>query len=280
MAETEKMAEDPFFLIDIDKILAEKAGKKAKYVPGCLVSYLKKIVHQEEINEFLLSIKGKRGVPFLDECMDFLDTSIEVAGRENLPDDGRLCTFVSNHPLGGQDGISLGWLLGHYYDGRIKYLVNDLLMNLHGLAPLCVPINKTGSQARNFPQMVDAAFRSDDHIIMFPAGLCSRRGADGKICDLEWKKTFIVKSVQTERDVVPIRFEGRNSDFFYSLANWCKRLGIKFNIAMLYLADEMFKNRHKTFRVTVGEPIPWQTFDKSKSPTEWAQYVKEKVYTL
>lgn len=274
------MADDSFFLIDIDKILASKAGKKAKYVPGFVVSYLKKIVHQEEINEYLISVKEKRGVPFLEATMEYLDTKIEVEGLENLPDDGRLCTFVSNHPLGGQDGISLGCILGKHYNGKIKYLVNDLLMNLYGLAPLCVPINKTGSQARDFPQMVEAAFRSDDHIIMFPAGLCSRRQPDGIISDLEWKKAFVVKSVQTQRDVVPIYFEGRNSDFFYSLANWCKRLGIKFNIAMLYLADEMFKNKHKTFRVTIGKPIPWQTFDKSKTPAQWAEHVKGIVYKL
>ena len=274
------MADEPFFLVDIDKILASKAGKKAKYVPGFLVSYLKRIVHQDEINEYLLSVKEKRGVPFLEATLEYLDNKLEVEGLENLPDDGRLCTFVSNHPLGGQDGISLGYILGKHYGGHIKYLVNDLLMNLYGLAPLCVPINKTGSQSRDFPKMVETAFCSDDQIIMFPAGLCSRRRSDGLIRDLEWKKTFIVKSVQTQRDVVPIYFEGRNSDFFYSLANWCKRLGIKFNIAMLYLADEMYKNRHKTFRIVIGKPISWETFDKSKTPAEWAEQVKGIVYSL
>ena len=274
------MADEPFFLVDIDKILASKAGKKAKYVPGFLVSYLKRIVHQDEINEYLLSVKEKRGVPFLEATLEYLDNKLEVEGLENLPDDGRLCTFVSNHPLGGQDGISLGYILGKHYGGHIKYLVNDLLMNLYGLAPLCVPINKTGSQSRDFPKMVETAFRSDDQIIMFPAGLCSRRRSDGLIRDLEWKKTFIVKTLQTQRDVVPIYFEGRNSDFFYSLANWCKRLGIKFNIAMLYLADEMYKNRHKTFRIVIGKPISWETFDKSKTPAEWAEQVKGIVYSL
>ena len=60
----------------------------------------------------------------------------------------------------------------------------------------------------------------------------------------------------------------------------CKFLGIKINIAMLYLADEMLKNRHKTFTVTIGKPISWQTFDKSKAPAEWAAYVKDIVYKL
>ncbi len=273
-----RMSDDTNFLIDIDRILQQKMGRKARFVPGFLVSYLKRIVHQEELNEFLTRVNGTVGVPFLAECMDFLDATLDVQGKENLPAEG-LCTFVSNHPLGGQDGVALGYLLGSHYDGKVKYLVNDLLMNLNGLAPLCIPINKTGKQSRDFPKMVEAGFQSDNHIIMFPAGLCSRR-QQGIIKDLPWKKTFVTKSVETHRWVVPIHFEGRNSDFFYNLANICKRLGIKMNLAMLYLADEMLKNRHKTFRVTIGKPIPWQTFDRSRTAAEWADYVRELVYTL
>lgn len=272
------MADNSIFLIDIDKIIKEKAGKKASRVPRLVVSYLKRIVHQDELNGFLRENSDKVGVPFLEACMNFLDAKLEVEGIENLPEDG-LCTFVSNHPLGGQDGVSLGYLLGKHYDGKVKYLVNDLLMNLHGLAPLCIPINKTGSQSRDFPRMVEEGFRSDSHIIMFPAGLCSRR-QHGVIQDLAWKKTFITKSVETHRDVVPIHFEGRNSDFFYNLANFCKTIGLRFNVAMLYLADEMLKNRHKTFRVVIGKPIPWQTFDRSRSAAEWAAYVRDIVYKL
>ncbi|EJX08443.1 hypothetical protein EVA_03452 [gut metagenome] len=172
--------------------------------------------------------------------MEFLGMTLHVEGKENLPtpNDGRHYTFVSNHPLGGQDGVALGAILGGHYDGKVKYLVNDLLMNLHGLAPLCIPINKTGNQSRQFPQMVEAGFKSDNHIIMFPAGLCSRK-QNGQIKDLVWQKTFITKSVETQRDVVPIHFGGQNSPFFYRLANISKRLGIKFNIAMLFLVDEM-----------------------------------------
>ncbi len=272
------MADDSLFLIDIDNILRTKAPKHFKYIPKFVISYLKKIVHQEELNVFLAESREKVGVDFLEASLEFLDAKVEVKGVENLPKEG-LCTFVSNHPLGGQDGVALGYVLGRQYNGKVKYLVNDLLMTLHGLAPLCIPINKTGKQAKDFPMMVEAGFRSDDQLIMFPAGLCSRR-RNGVIRDLEWKKAFVVKSVQSQRDVVPIYFEGRNSDFFYNLANICKALGIKFNIAMLYLVDEMFKNRHKTFTVTIGKPIPWQTFDKSKTPTQWAQYVKDIVYNL
>ena len=266
--------------IDIDKILKGKMGAKTKFVPRPLVNWLKRIAHQDQVNAFLWESRDKTGVDWLEECVKYLDMTLEVEGRENLPapDDGRLYTFVSNHPLGGQDGVALGAIIGRFYDGRFRYLVNDLLMNLPGLAPVCIPINKTGNQSRNFPAMVEAGFQSDNHMLMFPAGLCSRKH-NGEIRDIPWSKTFISKSVQYQRDVVPIHFGGQNSNFFYRLANFSDKC-LPFNLAMLFLVDEMYKNVHKTFRIAIGKPIPWQTFDKSKKPIEWAQFVKDQVYTL
>ena len=266
--------------IDIDNILKEKMGAKAKFVPRPLVAWLKRIAHQDEVNAFLWESRDKSGVDWLEACVGYLDMMLEVEGKENLPapDDGRLYTFVSNHPLGGVEGVALGAIIGRHYDGRFRYLVNDLLMNLPGLAPVCIPINKTGHQGRNFPAMVKAGFESDNHMLMFPAGLCSRRH-HGVVSDIPWTKTFVSKSVEYHRDVVPIRFSGQNSNFFYRLANFSDKC-LPFNLAMLFLVDEMYKNVHKTFQVKVGEPIPWQTFDKSKSPMEWAQFVRERVYDL
>lgn len=267
--------------IDLDRIIREKMGTKARYVPSVAVRWLKHIIHQDEVNRFLWESRDKKGTEWLEECTRYLDMTLDIEGLENLPDknDGRLYTFVSNHPLGGVDGVALGAIIGRHYDGRFRYLVNDLLMNLPGLAPLCIPINKTGKQSRSFPEMVEAGFSGDNHILMFPAGICSRK-IDGQIHDLPWKKTFITKSVETKRDIVPIHFGGRNSDFFYGLANVCKALHIKFNIAMLFLVDEMYKNVHKSFRVAIGKPIPWQKFDKSKTAMEWAKYVQDMVYRL
>ena len=267
--------------IDIDAILQSKMGNKARRVPRFIVNWLKHIVHQDEVNSFLWDAKDLQGTPWLQAGIDFLDNKIVVKGMENLPDDsdGKRYTFVSNHPLGGIDGIAIGSIIGKRYNDNFRYLVNDLLMNLPGLAPLCIPINKTGKQSRDFPAMVEAGFASDHHMVMFPAGLCSRK-IKGEIHDLPWKKTFISKSVQTQRDVVPIHFSGQNSEKFYRIANICKALRLKFNFAMLFLADEMFKNRGKTFEVTIGKPIPWQTFDKSRKPKEWAQYVQDLVYKL
>ena len=267
--------------IDINEILKGKMGAKAKYVPAPVVSWLKKIAHQDEVNKFLWDSRELTGTPWLEECVRYLDMTLEFEGEENLPskDDGKLYTFVSNHPLGGIDGVALGSIIGRKYDSRFRYLVNDLLMNLPGLAPLCIPINKTGSQSRNFPAMVETGFQSDYHMLMFPAGLCSRK-INGEIRDLPWKKTFLSKSIEYKRDIVPIHFSGQNSNFFYRLANFSDRHIKKVNIAMLFLVDEMYKNVHKTFKVSFGKPIPWQTFDKSKSPMEWMKFVYDRVYEL
>ena len=229
--------------IDIDGILKNKMGNKAKWLPRPLVAWLKRIAHQDQVNAFLWESRDKVGTPWLEACVDYLQMTLEIEGKENLPDpaDGRLYTFVSNHPLGGEDGVALGALIG-------------------------------------FPAMVEAGFQSDNHMLMFPAGLCSRRH-NGVIRDIAWKKTFIAKSVEYQRDVVPIHFGGQNSSFFYRLANFSDRF-LPFNLAMLFLVDEMYKNVGKTFRVAIGKPIPWQTFDKSKSPMEWAKYVQDIVYNL
>ena len=267
--------------IDIDKILVSKMGNKAKFVPRPFISWLKRIIHQDEVNKYLWESRHLSGTEWLEECVRYLDMTIELVGEENWPkkDDGRLYTFVSNHPLGGEDGVALGAIIGRHYDGKFRYLVNDLLMNLPGLAPVCIPINKTGNQSRNFPAMVEAGFKSDNHMLMFPAGICSRKRGE-EIRDIAWKKTFITKSVEYQRDVVPIHFGGQNSPFFYKLANFSDKYVKKVNLAMLFLVDEMYKNVHKTFRVAIGKPIPWQTFDKSKTATQWAQYVQDIVYEL
>ena len=272
------------FTVDVDAIVRGKAGNSAKYIPSFVINWLRRILHEDQINEFLCGRgAGKVGVDFLDECVDYLQMDLRVTGLDELPSnaEGRYFTIVSNHPLGGEDGVALGKLICHKYDSKMVYLVNDILMNLQGLAPLCVPINKVGAQSRNFPKMVETAFASQNNVVMFPAGLCSRKQKDGSIRDLPWKKTFITKSIQYQRDVIPVHFSGRNSERFYNIARWCKRLNLKVNIAMIYLVDEMYKNIGKQFSVTFGQPIPWQTFtDKSKSHAQWAQWVQDRVYEL
>ncbi len=267
------------FRIDIDKVLKGKTPKYYNKIPGFLIRYLKRTVHQEDINGILERNRDAEGVEFMHALVkNEFGLTLQLKGEENIPRTGRY-VFASNHPLGGLDGICLSSVVGKMFNGKIKYLVNDILYYIDPLKPIFIPVNKYGAQARDSARWINEAYTSDNQIITFPAGLCSRK-QKGEIRDLEWMKSFIIKSVEYKRDVIPVHFEGRNSNFFYNFANIRKAAGIKFNIELIYLPDEMFKNSHQTFTITFGNPIPWQTFDDSKTSSAWAQYVKEVVYSL
>ena len=264
-------------VLDLEQIIRSRAGSKAKYIPQFLIEWFKKAAHQDFINGYLK--EGYVGVEFCENSLKYLGVELEVKGLENLPKDGSKYTFVSNHPLGAIDGVTLGAVIGKEYEGKVKYLLNDLLMNLKGLAPLGIPINKIGGQARNLPKLIDEAFHSENQMLVFPAGLCSRK-IGGKIQDLPWGKAFVTKSRQTGRDIIPIHFEGQNSERFYKVASWQKKLGLKFNIAMLMLPDEMYKSTGRKYKVTFGKPIPVETLDRTKTDIEWAQDIRRIVYEL
>lgn len=272
------MATDTITRIDIKQVLRQKAPSIAGKIPGFVVNYLIRTVHQNEINDILYRYHDKQGVDFMKELVDYFDLTLDVIGTENIPSGGRF-TFASNHPLGGLDGICLSAVVGEMFGGKIKYPVNDLLMYLSNLQSIFIPVNKHGAQAKKNAELMHEAYRSDNQIITFPAGLCSRKES-GVISDPEWKKTFIQKTVEYRRDVIPVYFDGKNSSFFYRIARLRKRLGIKMNYEMIYLPDEMFKSKHKTFRIRFGSPIPWQTFDGSRTYQEWASFVKDMVYKL
>lgn len=268
--------------IDVNALLRSKMGNKAEYVPSFLVNWLKRIIHEDEVNDILWKERGKSGMEWIDAILMDLKMDVEVKGIENLPseNDDKRYTFCCNHPLGGPDGLLIAQLLGHRYNSNIRLVVNDLLMNLPGLAPFCVPVNTVAHKSnRGTSEAINDAFNKRYNMFFFPAGLCSRK-IDGRIQDLPWTKTFLTKSIQHQRDIVPMHFSGRNSDKFYRIANICKALHSPVNVAMLYLADELFNNTNKTFTITIGSPIPWQTFDKTRSMSEWAGYIRNKVYEL
>jgi putative hemolysin len=273
------MSSNNAFRIDIDSILKDKAPKYYKKIPKFLINYLKRTVHQDDINGILERNRDLEGVEFMRALVDKeFNLSLNIEGEENIPEEGRF-VFASNHPLGGLDGICLSAVLGEKYNGRIKYLVNDVLYYIEPLKPIFVPINKYGAQAKYSAKAINDAYASDNQIITFPAGLCSRK-IKGEIIDLEWMKNFIVKAVEYKRDIVPVHFEAVNSNFFYNFANIRKSLGFKFNIELIYLPDEMFKNSNSEFRIIFGKPISWQVFDNSRTTKQWAQYVKDIVYSM
>ena len=260
--------------IDVEQVLYSKNPALKKTIPGFIIKYLKRIVHQDELNEFLRRSGHLKDAEFIEAGLEFFNIKYNVSGVENIPATGRYI-FVSNHPLGGLDGLVFIYELSKYFK-ELKFPVNDILMNIKNLSGIFLPVNKHGIQGREAARMIEEAYASDSQILYFPAGLCSRKKR-GIIKDLQWHKSFISKAVQHKRDIVPAFFSGRNSDFFYNLSNFRNFLGIKANIEMLYLADEMFRQKGKEIDLVFGKTIPWQTFDKSKTPLEWAEWVKGKV---
>ncbi len=264
-------------LIDVEGVLRTRNPRLYALLPGFIPRYLKRIVHQEELNDFLSRYGHLKGKEFVAAALKDMKIDYEVRAKENIPASGRYI-FASNHPLGGLDGLVFINEIGKYHE-EVLFIVNDLLMNIHNLDPVFIPVNKHGRQSLEYARKIEQAYASDAQILYFPAGLCSRK-RKGRIRDLEWKKNFITKAIQHERDIVPVHFSGRNSNFFYRLANLRVMLGIGSNIEMVYLPDEMFKQVDKKIILTIGKPIPRETFDRRFSPGEWAEKLKEHVYRL
>lgn len=277
MNHTPEQTDDTLKPIDLRKVFESKNPKLARWIPGFLFRRLKKIICLDDINDFIAKHGTRKGLDFANAIMEYLHLSLDIQNAENLPaPDGRYL-FVSNHPFGGPDGIALISFLGARYP-ELKFPVNDILLNLKNLNNIFLPVNKHGKQSKEAVKAIEDAYASDCQMIMFPAGLCSRK-IKGVIKDLEWKKNFITEAVKHRRDVVPIYIGGQNSNFFYNLSNFRKKIGLKANIEMLWLPKEAYRKKDTTLTLKIGHPIPWQTFDKSKKPQEWAAEVKEILYS-
>jgi putative hemolysin len=263
--------------VNVREIFRDKNPRMAKLLPGFIYRYIERIVHQDFINDFLQRHGEKRGLDFIHAIFNEFNVNLSINGDRNIPDTGKFI-FASNHPLGGFDGVMLIDVVNRYL-GNAKFLVNDILMNLSVLEDLFIPINKHGYQTRESALLLDEIFRSDLQILTFPSGMVSRK-IKGIIQDLPWRKSFISKAVQYHRDIIPVHFSGRNSDFFYNLANVRKFLGIKWNLEMFFLVNESMKHRNANITVTFGERIPWSGLHKDKSYQEWANFIRAKVYSL
>ena len=267
---------------DIRAILKSKAPKA--HVPGFLIRYLERIAHVKQMNAFLRKHTTERNYDFIRLVLDEeLGCSASIDGTENIPTDGKPVIFVSNHPLGGLDGMIIAQMIheSRAEKRELKVIVNELLMYMEPLAGLWAPVSKTNSLTKEQALMQQHMWESGTDVLTFPAGACSRmQHINGKwtIQDLEWQKNFIQRAREYKRNIVPIYFEGKNSRFFYALAYIRKKLHIKLNIEMLYLVDEMYGAHGKHFKVHVLPPIPYSTFDNTRSPKQWAQYVKSIVY--
>ncbi len=264
-------------LINIRKLIASKKPGLLKWIPRFVLKYLERILHQDEINQFMRECPDAMDADFCDEVMKLLNIKIVLKNLEKLPKEGKL-VLAMNHPLGGMDAIAL---VSGLRETRtdLKYIVNDLLLNLNRLNGFFLGVDKHGKNSKSKREKINELFASDYLVSIFPAGLVSRK-TGGKVRDLAWKKTFITLSKLNDRTIVPMHIDGHLSNFFYGLSNLRSKLGIKANIEMLYLSNELFKLKNTTITMTFGDPIPAKNLDPKLSSVQQAQWVKEKVYQL
>jgi len=271
------MNKEKQFKIDVEQLISSKNPKLLKWLPRFVVSYLKRIIHQDEVNDFIQRNRNKKNQEFCATVVTEFELDITIANLERIPKTGP-ATVVMNHPLGGMDAIAFVHALADYRTD-IKFVVNDLLLNLEGMKEMFVGVNKYGANSLVSKKKVSELFDTDQLICIFPAGLVSRRKG-GKVVDLEWKKTFLTMSRKAKRPIIPVYIDGKLSRFFYRFSNIRTFLGIKINLEMLYLVDELFKQRKQKISFIVGEPVEIDFFDKSKSDKKWAEWMKQTVYQL
>ncbi|MCM1138251.1 MAG: 1-acyl-sn-glycerol-3-phosphate acyltransferase [Muribaculum sp.] len=270
---------DEIIKIDIDQVLRQRLNKYHRFIPKFIINWLKHTICQDELNEILKNNHGKTGVEFCRGTLQDLGVTYDVEGE--LPKDGRFI-ITSNHPLGGLDGLILSDFVSKSYNDEreIRFVVNDLLTFIDPLKSMFLGVNKHGKQSRDASMMLERAFASDCQILMFPAGLVSRKGDDGTIKDLRWHKMAIQKAISSKRDIIPLYFSGQNSNFFYKFARLRTKIGLKFNIEMIYLPQEIFRRNSYHFNIVIGKPIKWEDLRGGTNAQEEADRLRELVYGL
>ena len=277
------MNQETTMRIDVDEVLRQRLPRHYKYIPKFLIRWVERTICQERMNELLVHLEGKKDAECCRKLMSLLNITVNVNGEEKLPSpENRRVVIVSNHPLGGLDGIAYIDYITRVYGGKVNFIVNDILMVLKPLHGVFLPINKHGKQSRQSFKAIEEAFAGNDPIIIFPAGLVSRRSKDGGIADLRWQKMFVNKCIEHQRDVIPMFFGGENSAYFYNFAKWRKRIGLKFNIEMVYLPREMCQSENAVYSINIGDTISWESLKpaEGKNTQDVADQVREIVYKL
>ena len=264
--------------VNVEKIMKAKAPSLYKKLPRFVINYFIHILHQDEVNSDLHEISDLVGVPKFHKHLAINNIQIDLHGVENIPKDGQFI-FASNHPFGGPDGIMIVSAVGKMFNDNAKLMVNDLLMHLPDIEDVFIPINRFGRNKQDYVNVLDSSMQSDSQIIMFPAGLVSRK-IKGRIVDLEWKKSFVSYAKRYKRDIVPVFISGKNSNFFYNLANVRTALGIKTNIEQLYLIDELYKHKNESVSMYFGKPISYTSLTSENTDKEWAENIKQIAYAL
>ena len=262
--------------IDVEKVLKDKAYKLYKWLPRFAINWLKKKLHEKEINETMRLLKNDKGLEFNRKGLDALGAKVESTNQQLVPKTGSVI-IAANHPLGGLDGLALIKSVGEVRPD-VRFFVNDILKNFKNYDEIFVAVNKVGASSTNSLRTMEDVFKTECAVLFFPAGLVSRK-QNGLVRDLEWKKSFVTQAIDHKRMIQPVFIEGENSKFFYNFEMWRKRLGIKANIEMLFLPDEMFKARKDTIKIHYSKPFDSALLDKRKTDKQWSKLLYQYIYS-
>ena len=263
--------------IDLENLLRNKNPRLLKILPRFILNFIRKIIHEDDVNDFIERHGYKQSFEFAAAILSDFGVNVKVKGAENIPASGGYI-FAANHPIGGMEAMALIDTIGKRRTD-VKFLVNDILLQLKNFSSIFIPVNTLGKNAVENLELIDKTYASDQAVLVFPAGLVSRK-QQGVIKDLEWKKSFITRAKKHQKNIIPVYIEGKNSDFFYNLATWRKRFGIKANLEMFFLPDEMYKQKNKTITLIFGKPVPYTVFDRTLNDKEWAEKMREQVYAI
>ena len=263
------------YILDLNEILGPKMSAK---LPGFVKRFLARRLHIKQINDCIMKAEHYAGAGFFDEALDYIGITYKVRGEENL-DLSKKYLFACNHPLGGPEALIIGSIFRKIYGDGFMVPSNQILYNMKPLQEFFVPVSVGGRQGRGIAEKIAGMFESDRQVLVFPAGLCAK-SIKGVVTEMPWKKMFITQSRKYERDVVPVHISGHNSKWYFFLSWLSRTLKLKFNIGMLYLVDELFGQKGNEFVITFGKPVPYESFDSSKTDLQWADEVKNIVKNL
>jgi len=263
--------------INIEKAIKDSDNKLLKSLPQFVINILRKIICEDELNSSFELHRHLEGIAFVNDVLKEWNTKITVRAEENIPVNGRFI-FVANHPMGGIDALSFLSVISRHFSDVISPS-NQLFNYIPNLRCLIIGLDVFGHATKETARQLDELYASDTQVMIFPAGEVSRK-IKGRITDIPWQKSFVTKAIQHKRDIIPVHISGRNSNLFYNIANIRKLLGIKMYIETILLPREMMQQKNIEVILTIGKVIPWQWLTPEKTHYEWAQKIRDIVYSL
>ncbi len=248
-------------MIDIETAVTNKFpsfAKKPNVFRKPAISFLKKLVHEDEINEFLRINADAWGLEFIDRIFEYFNFSYSVSARDraNIPALGRV-VIIANHPIGSLDGLAILKLVSEVRRD-VRIVANDMLSSFEALSDLIIPLdNMTGSSARKSYKRIVASLENEEAIIVFPAGEVSRAHPMG-VRDTRWQPGFLHFAKKANAPLLPVHIQAKNSFLFYGASMVFKPLGTAL------LAREMFNKHSSTIKFSVGGCINSQALKSDK----------------